>query len=96
MNRSLAYDAAVVLVPHDLHVEFAKKCVNGGKHVLLEKPVANTLSGCLDLIELADSTSKVLMIGENSRFWPEVWSVIILPVAQSSCMYVCMCVLVLF
>ena len=72
MNQSLSYDAAVIMVPHDLHVECAKKCINAGKHVLLEKPVSNTMSGCLELLKVAESTEKVLMIGENSRFWPEV------------------------
>ena len=71
-NQVLPYDAAVIMVPHNLHVRYAKECILAGKHVLLEKPVSSSVQGCLELIEVAESTDKVLMIGENSRFWPEV------------------------
>ena len=60
------------MVPHDLHVDYAIQCISAGKHVLLEKPVSCTLQGCVEIMEQAKNTQKVLMVGENSRFWPEV------------------------
>ena len=60
------------MTPHDVHVECARKCIQAGKHVLLEKPVSTTIAGCMELQGIVQSTDRVLMIAENSRFWPEV------------------------
>ena len=60
------------MTPHDTHVDCARKCIEAGKHVLLEKPVSTTIAGCLELMKLVETTDKVVMIAENSRYWPEV------------------------
>ena len=66
------FDAAVLMVPHDLHEPLTVQCVDAGKHVLLEKPLSHTLDSCLRLVEAAEGASSVVMVGENSAFWPEV------------------------
>ena len=66
------FDAAILMVPHDLHEELALSCLRAGKHVLLEKPVAHTLESCMRLQTAAEELSPVLMVGENSIHWPEV------------------------
>lgn len=65
-------DAVVLMVPHDQHEPLTLKCLQAGKHVLLEKPVAHTLESCLSLQQAANDASTVLMVGENSIHWPEV------------------------
>ena len=45
-----AVDATILTLPHHLHHSIALDCLNAGKHVLLEKPMANTEQQCIDLI----------------------------------------------
>ena len=56
-------DAALVVLPHHLHYKVALDCINAGKHVLLEKPMAITELQCIELIKASESQQKVLMIG---------------------------------
>ena len=67
-----SYDAAIIMVPHHLHVEIAKEVLSKGKHVLLEKPLAISIEGCRELLALAQTTDRVFMAAENSPHWPEV------------------------
>lgn len=63
-------DACVIAVHTHLHFEMAQKALRAGAHVFLEKPF------CIDekegeaLISLAQSTNRVLMIGQVVRFMP--------------------------
>lgn len=66
------FDAAVVMTPHHLHERHASALLTAGKHVLLEKPLAHTLSSCKALLRVAEQSKTVFMIGENSAHWPEV------------------------
>lgn len=66
------FDAAVLMVPHHLHEPYASACLRAGVHVLLEKPLAHTLDSCQQLLEVADQSDCVFMVGEQSPFWPEV------------------------
>jgi predicted dehydrogenase len=65
-------DAVLIVLPHDLHYEVGKTCLEAGKHVLVEKPMCNTEEECLDLIATAEKTGKVLMTAYPVRFWPIV------------------------
>ena len=66
------FDAVVLMVPHYLHEEYAARCLRRGKHVLLEKPLAHSLESCRRLLQTAEESSGVFMVGEQSPFWPEV------------------------
>ena len=70
------FDAAVLMVPHHLHEAYAVQCLEAGKHVLLEKPLAHTLDSCQRLLGAAEHSDCVFMVGENSSHWPEVESFI--------------------
>jgi predicted dehydrogenase len=48
-----AIDIVVVLTPHDTHEEIARAALSAGKHVFCEKPLAVTVEGAMDLVELA-------------------------------------------
>ena len=63
-------DAALLALPHHLHHPVALSCLNAGKHVLLEKPMANTEQQCIDLIEAAERADKTLMVGYIMRYHP--------------------------
>lgn len=58
-------DAAAVLNPNHLHVETALRCLEAGKHVLVEKPIAETVAQ-IDQLELASrQVGKVCMPAHN-------------------------------
>ena len=55
-------DAIVVATPVFTHFDLAHKALMNGKHVLVEKPLTNTVQSGLELIELAQKMGKVLMV----------------------------------
>ena len=65
-------DATLVVLPHHLHHPVTIKCLNAGKHVLVEKPMANTERECLEMIESAKRNDRILMVGYCMRFHPLV------------------------
>lgn len=65
-------DAVLIALPHDLHHEAGIVFLNAGKHVLMEKPLANTEQECLELIEASERNGAVLMTAYPVRFWPVI------------------------
>ena len=63
-------DAVLIALPHHLHHRATLDCLAAGKHVLLEKPMANTEQECLDIIEASERTDLTLMIGYPMRYIP--------------------------
>jgi predicted dehydrogenase len=49
--------------------------LEGGKHVLLEKPMAPTLDACDRILATAAHSGTVFMVAENAQYWPEVAAV---------------------
>ena len=48
-------------MPNGLHYEWTIKALNAGKHVLLEKPAANTSAEAQQMVELAEKKGLVLL-----------------------------------
>jgi len=65
-------EAVLLVLPHHLHHPVARACLEAGKHVMLEKPMANSERECLDLIETAEGAGRVLMIAYCMRYHPLV------------------------
>jgi predicted dehydrogenase len=55
-------DAIVIATPVFTHFALAKKALENGKHVLLEKPMTSSVTEAEQLIELAGKYKKVLMV----------------------------------
>ena len=55
-------DAIVIATPVFTHYELAKKALQNGKHVLLEKPMTSTVREAEQLIELAARNKLTLMV----------------------------------
>ncbi len=68
--READVDAVDVAMPHDLHYPVVKAALEAGKHVLIEKPFATSLSDCVELVELAEERGLTLMVGQMQRFYP--------------------------
>jgi predicted dehydrogenase len=65
-------DAVVVATPVRFHYEMAKACLEAGKHVFIEKPMARTVGEAEELVALADRQGLVIMVGHTFLFSPAV------------------------
>lgn len=63
-------DAVYIATPHHLHVHFAKKALEQGKHVLCEKPIALTTAEATELYELAKKHHCILMEAIKTAYAP--------------------------
>lgn len=57
--------AVAVATPVDFHYEFAGKCLEGGKHTFIEKPMASSSAQCAELVEIAAKKKLTLMVGHT-------------------------------
>jgi predicted dehydrogenase len=64
-------DAVSIAVPTSAHFDVAKACLENGIHVLIEKPITETLEQADALIALADAKARVLQVGHLQRFFLE-------------------------
>jgi predicted dehydrogenase len=55
-------DGVIIATPLSTHYPFARKALQEGKHVLVEKPLATSSAQALDLIELSEKEGKTLMV----------------------------------
>lgn len=65
-----AVDAVVVATPTTTHLQVASDLLNGGLHVLVEKPIAPTSAEADQLVALARRQQLVLQVGHVERFNP--------------------------
>ena len=72
MIASDCVDAVSITSPTTTHYKLAKLCLENGIHVLVEKPITNNLSEAQELIDLAKSNGKTLMVGHIERYNPAV------------------------
>jgi predicted dehydrogenase len=56
-------DAVIVAVADQFHVPLSIKAIQAGKHVLVEKPLAQTSAQCAQLVDLAAAGGLTLMVG---------------------------------
>jgi polar amino acid transport system substrate-binding protein len=60
----------VVATPHDTHAELARRALEQGKHVFVEKPLALNDEQLDSVLAVAGNSSGQLMVGFNRRFSP--------------------------
>lgn len=66
-------DAIGICTPSHEHLDQFRTSVQQGKHVLCEKPMANEISHCQKMVELANSfPTKTYMVGFQMRFHPVI------------------------
>lgn len=65
-------DAVFCSLPHQLHAPIGIDCLQAGKHVMMEKPMANSESECLALIDAAKRSGKVFMVAMPIAYHPLV------------------------
>jgi predicted dehydrogenase len=65
-------DAVVIATPLTTHFPLARRALEAGKHVFVEKPFAHTSEQAATLIRLAESEGKVVMVGHTFEYSPAV------------------------
>jgi predicted dehydrogenase len=61
-------DAVSIATPTPLHFAIARDCIEHGIHVLVEKPITQTLAEGRELIALAARHGRILQVGHLERF----------------------------
>jgi predicted dehydrogenase len=65
-------DLVSIVVPTMLHMEVAMEAIRRGVHVLLEKPIADSVADGKEIIAAAKKRNVKLMIGHIERFNPAI------------------------
>ncbi|PIE68798.1 MAG: oxidoreductase [Deltaproteobacteria bacterium] len=65
-------DAVSIVVPTVHHFEVAKKALDYGCHIFLEKPITATVDEARTIVRLAKEAGKKLQVGHIERFNPAV------------------------
>ena len=63
-------DAVSINTYPDTHADYAKKAFAAGAHVFLEKPIAETVDEAQEIVEMAKSSNRKLVIGYILRVHP--------------------------
>jgi 2-hydroxy-4-carboxymuconate semialdehyde hemiacetal dehydrogenase len=63
-------DAVILCTPTQVHAAQAVQCLEAGKHVQVEIPLADSLRDAYRVVELQRATGKVAMVGHTRRFNP--------------------------
>lgn len=63
-------EAVCICTPTTSHAEIALKAIQQGKHVLVEKPMADTIPQALDIVRQGDVNKVIIMVGFIERFNP--------------------------
>ena len=63
-------DAVLATVPLAGHAAVVREALMADRHVLVEKPFVETVSQAIELVALAESRGRVLMVSQNYRHFP--------------------------
>jgi predicted dehydrogenase len=64
-------EAVIIATPTSTHTEIAIDCLNAGKDVLVEKPLARTYAETKKIVDAAKRNKRKLMVGMNLRYRPD-------------------------
>ena len=70
MLRHADIDAVAILTPHTGHAEQCLAALEYGKHVMIEKPLANTLADALKIRQLAESNGLIVSSAPPNMLHP--------------------------
>ncbi|MFL9484797.1 Gfo/Idh/MocA family protein [Chitinophagaceae bacterium LWZ2-11] len=65
-----ACDIIDVVTPTDFHFDICMRALRKGKHVFVEKPLANTMQEARDLVNMAQEANVKVQVGHVERFNP--------------------------
>jgi predicted dehydrogenase len=65
-------DAIVLATPVATHARLGRETLLAGKHLMVEKPLSNSVETAAELVDLAASLKRVLMVGHTFVYHPAV------------------------
>ena len=65
-------DGAIVAVPTGLHATVGIACAAAGVHILVEKPIADSVPAGLELVAAAEAAGVRVLVGHHRRYDPAV------------------------
>jgi predicted dehydrogenase len=68
MLKQSDVDLLAIITPHNTHAKLALQCLNAGRHVVCEKPLAITTAEC-DAMIAAAKRKKVVLSTYHNRHW---------------------------
>ena len=66
--RAVGADAALVAVPVGAHLPVSAALLEHGLHLLVEKPLADTMTHAVELVAAAGAADRKLMVSQNYRY----------------------------
>lgn len=63
-------DIIYLVLPNSMHAEFTVRGAQAGKHILCEKPMANSVTECKTMISACEKAKKKLMIAYRIQYEP--------------------------
>jgi predicted dehydrogenase len=63
-------DIIYIVLPNGLHAEYTIRGAQAGKHILCEKPMANTVEECQAMIAACNQANRKLMIAYRAQYEP--------------------------
>lgn len=65
-------EAIAIATPGPTHFEIARRCLEAGRHVFVEKPITLSVADAESLVSLSEQNRKVLMVGHLLLYHPAV------------------------
>jgi len=65
-----AVDVVYIVLPNGMHAEYTIRAAKLGKHVLCEKPMANSVADCKAMIDACNTAQRKLMIAYRLHYEP--------------------------
>ena len=72
MLESSGVDAVAIATAVKYHFPMAKASLLAGKHTFIEKPMADSVEHCEELIDIAENKGLILMVGHTFLYSPAV------------------------
>ena len=69
---SSACDAVIVSTPPNSHEQLAIAAMEHGKHVIVEKPMANSVEACRRMIDASRRSGRLLTVGFSHRYFDAI------------------------
>lgn len=70
IRDNLEVDIIYIILPNGMHAEYTIRGAQAGKHIMCEKPMANTVAECQAMIEACNKADRRLMIAYRAQYEP--------------------------
>lgn len=70
IKNNPAIDVVYIVLPNGMHAEYSIRAAQAGKHVLCEKPMANTPAECEAMIAASRAAARKLMVAYRLQYEP--------------------------